>query len=269
MKTRVVSAALALLLLGAIYFVFKIGGLLMLAAVATALAIREFGRLTFCQISPARLPLWLFSVFCFLIYLGFAYGAAQSEALFAVLSILFVIILLSLSNGTEKLSRITLQQGLGIMGFMYCGLFPALATRLIRLPEGDLWFFTLLAIVFLGDSGAYFMGKAFGKKKLMPKLSPQKTHFGALGGLLGSLVAGLLARQLFFADHSPFGFAAVSVLTGGFAQAGDLFESLLKRIANVKDSGRIMPGHGGVLDRLDGIFFGAPIFYYLVIYLLS
>ncbi len=264
MRERIVSAAIALLILAVVYFVFRIGGLMAICGVATLLAIREFTKLTFRNISSDRLAPVLFSIFCFVIYLGFTYGRHNAEALFAILSLLFVAALLTQSSGTQKLSRISLQQGLGVMGFVYCGLLPALATRLLQLPKGDLWFFTLLAVVFLGDSSAYFVGKAWGKTKLMPKLSPSKTIRGSLGGLFGSMVAGALAAALFFPHVNTFSLAIVCLITGCFAQVGDLFESLLKRVAQVKDSGHIMPGHGGILDRLDGVLFGAPIFYYLI-----
>lgn len=265
MKTRVLSAVLALLLLAAVYFVFRTGGLLVLAALATGLGIAEFSRLVFRPLSSAAAPPLMFGAFCFVIYLGFAYWHFQSEALFAILSILFVaFLLLTQAKEAKNLATVSTQQGLGVMGFLYCGLFPALATRLLMFPKGDLWFFTLLAVVFVGDSGAYFVGRLWGRTKLMPHLSPKKTLKGALGGLGGSLTAALVAWALAFSDLNPWLFAGLGLVTGCFAQIGDLFESLLKRIAQVKDSGQIMPGHGGVLDRLDGVFFGGPIFYYLV-----
>jgi phosphatidate cytidylyltransferase len=113
----------------------------------------------------------------------------------------------------------------------------------------------------MGDIFAYFSGISMGRHKLFPALSPKKTVEGAIGGLIGSMAGGLAMWFGFFQDIPVALFIFLSIVTGIFAQTGDLFESLLKRVAQVKDSGRIMPGHGGLLDRLDGVLFALPFFY--------
>jgi phosphatidate cytidylyltransferase len=134
-----------------------------------------------------------------------------------------------------------------------------MAYRILEIPHGKVWFLTMLLIVFAGDTFAYLTGMMWGNKKILPKISPKKTIVGSIGGLVGSGVAGALSG-LYFLTHVPlWGLILVSLLTGIVAQLGDLFESMLKRVANRKDSGSLMPGHGGVLDRLDGVLFGTPI----------
>ncbi|WP_295951713.1 phosphatidate cytidylyltransferase [uncultured Xanthomonas sp.] len=128
-------------------------------------------------------------------------------------------------------------------------------------PNGHRWLLTALATVWAADSGAYFAGRQFGKHKLAPRISPNKTVEGLVGGLLAGLIVaagfGWLAGVTL--PHLPglLIVAAVSVLA---SVVGDLFESLLKRHVGAKDSGNVIPGHGGVLDRIDGVLAALPIF---------
>jgi len=115
----------------------------------------------------------------------------------------------------------------------------------------------LFATVWTGDTLAYFVGKSFGKTKLSPKLSPKKTWEGAIGSFLGSVVAGYLVSLYFNLHNAIF----PVVLSAVFMQIGDLFESFIKRQVNVKDSSHIIPGHGGILDRIDGLIFASVVFY--------
>ena len=123
-----------------------------------------------------------------------------------------------------------------------------------------MWFFGLLGFVFTGDTCAYLAGSKFGKHSFFPALSPKKTVEGSLGGLLGSALAAVVFH--FFVPQFSLPFLILLSLVVGFVgQMGDFFESLLKRVANQKDSGSLMPGHGGVLDRIDGVLFAAPLMY--------
>jgi len=119
----------------------------------------------------------------------------------------------------------------------------------------------LFLIIWLGDIAAYYGGKKFGKKSLAPSVSPQKTLEGSIAGLLGSLTAGVVCGG-WLLGHIMIGHCLlVALLCGIIGQFGDLAESLLKRHMGVKDSGNIMPGHGGVLDRIDSLLFAGPVFY--------
>ncbi|MBQ46684.1 MAG: hypothetical protein CMP10_04215 [Zetaproteobacteria bacterium] len=146
------------------------------------------------------------------------------------------------------------------------GAFPWLAIWELYLmgPESR-YIVLLLFIVFGGDTGAYFAGKKFGKHKLAPRMSPNKTWEGSIGGIAASLAGGI-AVQLFFDSSLTTwsGILVVSIVGGAFGQMGDLIESTFKRFASVKDSGIIFPGHGGFLDRVDGILFAAPVVWFIL-----
>jgi phosphatidate cytidylyltransferase len=120
----------------------------------------------------------------------------------------------------------------------------------------------LLAIVMLSDTCAYFTGRGLGRHKLAPDISPGKTLEGALGGLAGGVLGALLVRRLASLEMPVWHACVLGLLVSGLGAMGDLLESVLKRWAGVKDSGRIFPGHGGMLDRLDSLLFGAPVLYY-------
>lgn len=124
---------------------------------------------------------------------------------------------------------------------------------------GWLLLFMLMATVWATDICAYFTGRSIGGPKLAPSISPNKTWSGLCGGVIGaSVILGCIAHTYHF-EHWPI-FAVFGIVLALVAQAGDLLESSLKRKAGVKDSGTLLPGHGGVLDRIDGLIFTAPLF---------
>jgi phosphatidate cytidylyltransferase len=128
-------------------------------------------------------------------------------------------------------------------------------------PDGHRWLFIALAIVWAADSGAYFAGRRFGKRKLAPRISPNKTIEGMLGGLACGLLVALVFAPFAGATLAQLPLVGVVALVAvGFSVVGDLFESLLKRHVGAKDSGDLIPGHGGVLDRIDGVVAALPVF---------
>jgi phosphatidate cytidylyltransferase len=134
---------------------------------------------------------------------------------------------------------------------------------LLKKELGPEWLFLALALAFLSDTMAYFGGRAFGKHKLYEAVSPKKTIEGALGGLVGGVMAMVLMGHYWLAPQIPISHAVVLGLLGSaLGQIGDLVESMIKRTFKVKDSGNILPGHGGMLDRVDGLLFVAPLVYY-------
>jgi phosphatidate cytidylyltransferase len=151
-----------------------------------------------------------------------------------------------------------------LQGILY---IPALLSFLILIRQGGsgmVWIFMLLAIIFAGDTSAYYVGSYLGRHKLNPAVSPGKTIEGAIGGLGANLIVGAAAKS-FFLPGLPWGTSILFFLVIGSAgQVGDLFESELKRSAGVKDSSTILPGHGGLLDRIDALLFAAPAAYIFI-----
>lgn len=182
--------------------------------------------------------------------------------LLAVLSVCFVslgafgICLFPQSEPQDLLKKIYWP----LVGLIYVCLLPALAISIL-LSSGWKPILFLLVTVFCGDVLAFFFGLSLGGKKVFPLISPKKTYSGAAGGLLGSLVFGGGFLIVFSQLRDPIFITLLCLFMGFFAQLGDFFESLLKRISGKKDSGNIMPGHGGLLDRLDGVYFGSAILY--------
>ena len=134
--------------------------------------------------------------------------------------------------------------------------------------QGVTWIFFLMAVIFAGDTAAYYTGKAFGRHRLAPNISPGKTVEGAVGGLAANLLVGALFKKCCLPGFGWGLWIFLIMVMGVLGQTGDLVESMLKRSAGMKDSGRIFPGHGGLLDRIDALLFATPGLYYFKIYLL-
>ncbi len=153
----------------------------------------------------------------------------------------------------------------GTFGLMWIGFMGAHLYLIRTLADGNAWLLILTGITAGSDSGAYYAGRAFGRHKLSSRISPKKTVEGAVGGILtGIAVASLLAFLLL--DAPPWGFILFSAsILGMIGICGDLTESVVKRATGTKDSGTILGGHGGILDRADSILFAAPVLYYLLL----
>ena len=122
--------------------------------------------------------------------------------------------------------------------------------------------FLLFFVVWAGDTAAYLTGRYLGRRPLAPRVSPKKTIEGAIGGILGSVLAAFVARAWFMHRLEPVDALVLGVVLGSVGLVGDLVESMLKRGAGVKDSARLVPGHGGLLDRVDSLLYAAPVLYY-------
>ncbi len=138
-----------------------------------------------------------------------------------------------------------------------------------RLEPGAAWIVVVLAITFSNDTGAYFTGRLWGRHRMAPYISPKKSWEGALGGLVVATLMGALLVHALGLPIAPWAGALLGGIGSIAGQAGDLAESLIKRQVDIKDSGRIIPGHGGILDRIDSLLFTAPVLYYLITIFLS
>ncbi len=151
-----------------------------------------------------------------------------------------------------------------IFGLFYLGFLGAHVVLLRRIEDGAYWLLIASLITALSDSGAYFTGLSFGKRKLCPHISPKKTVEGAVGGILCALFGVLIVAPFLFENLDiPFlVFCTVSLALVGIA--GDLTESIIKRGTGTKDSGTLLAGHGGILDRVDSLLFVVPVLYYVL-----
>jgi len=253
-RARVITAVLLLpLVVGLILYAPKLVVWLAIL-LATEVGWYEYARMT-------RLPpdLFMAGVFCLLFFLIALYAQPVLFLLALWLSLLLLTLyFLPRFVGYEFIVLF----GFALAGVVYLGISFGHLFLVFTLKEGRLWLLILMAVVFGTDTGAYYTGRALGRRSLAPRVSPKKTWEGTIGGtLLGSGLGGLLA-YFFFGLASlkwllPF-FFLVSVA----GQIGDLLESMIKRACRVKDSGQILPGHGGLLDRVDALVFAAPFFYW-------
>lgn len=174
----------------------------------------------------------------------------------------FVAFSLSLRDGQPE--RAVLGLALTVFGVIYVGFLLPHLVWVQQARDGRSWVFFILLVAMMGDSGAYACGRAWGKHKLIPQISPGKTVEGSAGAVLGNLCAALFGWIWLLPDRAWGELLALSLILGFLAQIGDLCESAVKRAFGVKDSGRLFPGHGGVLDRADSLLFPAAFVYYYV-----
>jgi len=166
-------------------------------------------------------------------------------------------------NTLERLASFPQSISVTFFGALYLS-FPLNYLYRIRLEAGVFSLYFLFAVIFLGDSGAYFIGKPFGRKKMTPIASPNKTWEGSAGGILFACLGALAARKLLLPDIVLWKAVLCGILVHAAAQISDPLESLFKRAVGIKDSSNVLPGHGGFLDRIDSLILASPLFYYLV-----
>lgn len=222
----------------------------------------------------APLPLW-WTVAAIVLF--FAVSAARPfEALTAMAFAVFV--LFASCTFTRGAARVLPETGTGAFLLLYIAYPLSLIPRILAAENGTALLIFLFLCVWCGDIAALYIGKSLGKRKLAPAISPNKTWEGSIGSVLGSVLFGvgfillgnsLAARSTAFARLSTpepwWQFLLLAILLNIAAQIGDLVESALKRGVDVKDSGTLLPGHGGVLDRVDALLLAAPVLWFVLV----
>ena len=248
---RVLTAAVAIPVV-VLITIFSADWIFALAVGLTcAFAVEEF--LTLADKKGIGRPGRWFDVPAALVAVSFVAGADWVLSML----VLAAVGLMTVTIFSEPLATALGSVGMGLGAIAYCSITLGF---LVMLPR-DL-ILMLFGIIWVGDTAAYYVGRALGRHLLAPKVSPNKTVEGAVAGLIGSMVAGIIGG-VWFLGEPWLSVAGISLLTAMAGQMGDLAESVLKRSAGVKDSSSILPGHGGILDRLDSLFFAAPVFYWL------
>lgn len=254
--TRAISAIIAVCILVGLYVGLGDLGMKIAVAMAAIVGAWELQKLLFQNVQPAWLK-YLFYVLCLVTFAVTSWMLNLSSIAFSLSLILMIAVSLMTLHKEGDLQAISQVHLRSALGLFYMGILPACAYKV--LDHGFPWFVLLLAVVFACDTCAYIFGVLFGKNRIMPSVSPKKSYQGSVGGLIGAGLAAVLCQHFLLPQVELAPLVALSVVAGLVAQFGDFFESLLKRLADVKDSGNIMPGHGGALDRLDGVLFASPL----------
>ena len=243
-----------------LYGPFYVFGLVVCAA--GTIGLYEFYRMVFGDEEKRYRTL---GVFLGLIPLAAALGGRiefVAAALFLSMFFLAVSVLHlfpSLRNGFDFISRLA-------FGVVYIGFCLAHVILIRWQPQGVYWMLVLTACIAASDTGAYYTGSWFGRRKLIPAVSPGKTWAGAAGGLVAGVLAAVVTADFLFQTIDLPRVAAVGFCLVGLGMIGDLVESVIKRSVGVKDSGKWLAGHGGLLDRGDSMLIAAPALYYLIYY---
>jgi phosphatidate cytidylyltransferase len=255
LKTRVITAAIYVpVLLALIFF----GGwpLTIGLAFLTAVGLWEYGKMLEAKGLYVSYPVMMAAGIMLMLFVG---NRSWTFLALAVMLILILLVLWAVVVKRSDFSGIMLQFG----GIIYIGLGFGFVL-LLRLPASS-WWILLLAflITWATDVGAYFFGRALGKRKLAPTISPNKTVAGAVGGVICAIIIAIIYGLLFL-DLPLYALLLLAAAGSVAGQLGDLWASMIKRWADIKDAGKLFPGHGGVLDRFDSVLFVAPLVYLLL-----
>jgi len=232
-----------------------------LVAIAGMLAVGEFYRLHLGQ-EPWPWWSWLGVAATGLLLSSTQWPAFVADRT-VILGTVMIALCLPLLSGKPLRDALTNGMVL-VLGVLYVGLTLSYLLLIRGLPDGALLIFFVVLVSWAGDTGAYIVGKSLGRRALAPIISPKKTYEGLAGGLGLACLMALAARAWFLPGFSVLDCLVLGTLLTTAGLMGDLAESAVKRSAGFKDSGALIPGHGGMLDRLDSLLFTGPAFYYYV-----
>ena len=275
---RILTATVLILVVFALIFFGKLWMITLFAAIVAELAAYEYLKLAAVGAethdAKLRIPVWwmaLGTALAFVVTLPNFPVEAQLPVLSALTLALFA------WNGFRSpLIQVLPDTAQGLFGLIYIAYPLTLIPLLWKQEDGIALVLFLLVCVWVGDIAALYIGRAFGKRKLAPRLSPGKTWIGSLASILGSvLVAGLLVyisdtltargNTLLHISEPLWQSLILAAILNIAAQLGDLLESAIKRGAGVKDSGTLLPGHGGILDRIDALLLAAPVLWFALL----
>ena len=230
-----------------------------IVALAGALALFEFYRLCFND----RRHTWLIGI-GLVGFTGLIFGTHWPGIIVPTLLVTLVCVTSVPLLGRSPLEQSLRDGAMTLFGVLYLGLTLGMLSMTRLLPQGEWLIFFLLLVTWASDTGAYYVGTLYGRHRLAPTISPKKTVEGLVGGLIAAIIAGYIARWWFLPELSGLDCLILATLLTIAGLWGDLAESAMKRTAGMKDSGGILPGHGGMLDRLDSLLFATPVFYYYI-----
>ncbi|TLS37363.1 phosphatidate cytidylyltransferase [Pseudalkalibacillus caeni] len=261
MKQRIITGVLA----GALFIMMVILGGFWFSLLVTILAtIGMYELLKMKQISIFSLPGLLGLIGTWVLVIPETWIETATSGIFSKIDLLFLGLLILLTMTVLTKNRYTFDESAFVlMSGLYVGLgfYYLSATRL--LDNGLYLIFFIIFLIWATDSGAYFIGKAIGKHKLWPHISPNKTIEGAVGGIVSAIIVAVIFHMINPIYDSMILVTLIAIFTAVFGQIGDLVESAFKRHYGVKDSGRLLPGHGGILDRFDSMIFVFPLLHLL------
>ncbi|MBI2026867.1 MAG: phosphatidate cytidylyltransferase [Deltaproteobacteria bacterium] len=262
---RLLSASILILLLVLVLIYGDITGVKVITLLASGFCFYEYFNMAFKDESYLNFK-WIGAGTG--VFLVFVNMTAESEYFYGAVTVsLLVLFIFYLYQAAQRAEIYFEELATTVLGILYITFFMGCFPLVRNLTHGLHWVFLMLIISWGSDLGGYALGKLMGTKKLLEIISPNKTIEGALGGILLSVVAVLLYRFSFFLELRPVEGVFLAVVGSLCAQCGDLFESFLKRHFHAKDSSSLIPGHGGMLDCIDSVFFVAPFLYVYVNYL--
>ena len=273
--TRLISGTIYVALIVLVLVLSMVWGLWILLSVFAVAGIIEFNRLTgvnrpyiFRIVLDCAAAVWL-------LYATAQYGMAISHGLGIFLPYLLYLLYVVCRSTFLPHQAMLPSLGNSLIGQLYIAVPLALTIRLTLVVDpfssmtqyNGLLLLAIFIFIWVNDTGAYLVGSRWGKRRLAPSISPKKSVEGSIGGLLLVLLSAVILRLLLFPELSWLRILLIATVVAVFGTIGDLFESSLKRQAGVKDSGKLIPGHGGILDRIDSLLLAVPAVYLLLAFL--